>query len=558
MSVPGSTLRFPWLDSYPEGVPAVAPPHHADALSQFRAALTAAPDAPAILYFDTRISYRQLQRSSDALAAALGARGFCRGDRLAVYLQNTPQFLIAVLAAWKLGGSVVTINPMNREYELAKLLRDAQPRVLICEDSLREEVVARLPADMALPPIILVTTQHELQGRNDARVLNGPKRDPATLADSLLALIDSHLGEAPAAFTPAPTDIAAIVYTSGTTGQPKGALISHSNIVHVTTAHGHWYALQSGAAVLCAAPLFHITGLLGHMALAWSMAAPLVLCYRFEPGVVIDAIAEHQPQYTANAITAYIALMNSPQLDRQRLASLKTVTSGGAPVPPSVALQVEQALGWPILNGYGLTETSSGVVIMPRGAAGRVDPVSGALSVGVALSGVEVWIAAEDGARLGHDEIGEVVIKGPMVSPGYWQKPEETAEAMRADGLRTGDIGFLDRHGWLYIVDRKKDMINASGYKVWPREVEDVLYAHPAVREAAVIGIGDAYRGETVKAVVSLRADVQASAEQLRTWCRERLAAYKVPREIAFVAELPKSGTGKILRRLLRTPETSA
>lgn len=551
-------IPTPWLANYPADVPATIASLHPDGLAMFRAAVRASPHADAIRYFDRRIAYAELDRLSNSLAVALARRGFVAGDRFAIYLQNMPQFLIAVLAAWKLGGIAVTINPMNREFELAKLLADATPKALLCTDGLRDDVLARLPQGAALPDIRLTTSSLDLQSRDDARVFGKASRQAGDPATDMLSAIAAHDGEQPGTIPIRADDIAFIVYTSGTTGQPKGALITHDNVTKVTAAHRAWYALADGTPILAAAPLFHITGLAGHMALAWAIAAPLVLCYRFEPGVVLDAIAEHRPRYTANAITAYIALMNQPGLDPAKLASLDTVTSGGAPVPPSVADQVEKRLGWKILNGYGLTETSSGVVIMPRQAPGRIDPVSGALSVGIPISGVEVWIADEEGNALGHEEIGEIVIRGPMIAAGYWQKPAESAESMRADGFRTGDIGFMDASGWFYIVDRKKDMINASGYKVWPREVEDVLYAHPAVREAAVIGVGDEYRGETVKAVVSLRDGYAATRDELVTWCRERLAAYKVPRVIDFIEELPKNASGKILRRLLRDENVEA
>jgi long-chain acyl-CoA synthetase len=507
-----------------------------------------------VQYFDRTLSYGELDCTSDALAVALLERGFAAGDRLAIYLQNMPQFPIAVLAAWKAGGIAVTINPMNREYELTKLLADAEPKAMICMDSLRDTVMARLPADAAKPPILISTCAWDFQSRNDARIFAGMERKIAGDRDDMQHIVDRYGGRRPAFLSPAPDDLAFIVYTSGTTGQPKGAIITHGNVAHLTDAHRAWYALREGSPILATAPLFHITGLVGHMALAWAIAAPLVLCYRFEPGVVLDAIAEHQPVFTANAITAYIALMNQADLDPERLASLTTVVSGGAPIPPSIAAQVRRKLGWHVLNGYGLTETAAGVIIMPRDKPWRVDPVSGALAIGTPISGVDAWIAAEDGTRLGHDEIGEIVLTGAMVSPGYWRKPVETAESMKRDGFRTGDVGFMDAGGWFYIVDRKKDLINTSGYKVWPREVEDVLYAHPAVREAAVVGVYDAYRGESVKAVLSLCSGKSASGEELATWCRERLAAYKVPRMVEFVDELPKSASGKILRRMLRDP----
>lgn len=551
-------MSRPWLASFPAGVPAAAEPAQPDALSLFRAAVAAGAADDAVRYFDRRLDYAELDRLSDALAVSLLRRGFQVGDRLAVYLQNMPHFLIATLAAWKAGGIVVTINPMNREYELGTLLADAKPRVLVCLESLHDGVVSRLPAE-SVPPVVLTVGVRDMQGRNDPRIFpaGAPDGDAAAPpeTDFQFAIATSG-GERPPIRAPRPTDVACIVYTSGTTGLPKGARITHANLVQVSAAHEAWYGLARGTPILAAAPLFHITGLAGHMVLAWALAAPVVLCHRFDPGVVLDAIAEHRPRYTANAITAYIALMNQPGVDRARLTSLAIVTSGGAPVPPSVARQVKEKLGWPVLNGYGLTETSSGVVIMPVGSEGRVDPVSGALSIGVPICGVDAWIEGEGGVRLGHDEIGEIVLGGPMVADGYWRKPAETAECMRPDGFRTGDVGFMDAGGWFYVVDRKKDMINASGYKVWPREVEDVLYAHPAVREAAVVGVGDEYRGETVKAVVSLREGSKADRDELVTWCRERLAAYKVPRIVEFVEELPKNATGKVLRRVLRERRT--
>jgi long-chain acyl-CoA synthetase len=552
MVEPTPQLSYPWLSQYPAGVPEKVTPSHQNALSRFHASVASAPERAAILYFDRAITYRELDRISDALAVALLERGFIAGDRLAIYLQNTPQFLIAVLATWKLGGIAVTINPMNREYEVAKLLADAQPRAMICLESLRDEVLSRLVGNDALPPIMISTAAESFQSRNDPRIFKDATRKSSVGNDDLETLIERYMGQQAPWFTPATSDIAFLVYTSGTTGLPKGAMITHGNVVYSTEAIRAWYDLAKGSPILAVAPLFHITGLVAHMALSWAIAAPLILCHRFDPGVVLDAIVEHRPVYSISAITAYIALMSQPNLHPEQLNSLKIVVSGGAPVPPSIVVQVEQKLGWHVHNGYGLTETSSGMTLTPHDKPARVDPVSGALSIGTPLSGVYAWICGENGEHLGHDEIGEIVLSGPTVSPGYWHKPEETAEAMREDGFRTGDVGFMDADGWFYIVDRKKDMINTSGFKVWPREVEDVLYGHPAVQEAAVVGVPDSYRGESVKAVVSLKSGLVASGEELTTWCRERLAAYKVPRNVEIIEALPKSAAGKILRRLLR------
>jgi long-chain acyl-CoA synthetase len=231
---------------------------------------------------------------------------------------------------------------------------------------------------------------------------------------------------------------------------------------------------------------------------------------------------------------------------------LKVIVSGGAPIPPSVVDEFEQRTGHRINNGYGLTETTAGVISGPHGRRAPVDPASGALAIGTPVFNVDAWIADENGDPAPVGEAGEIVIVGPSVVPGYWRKPEETAASMKPDGFRTGDVGFMDKDGWFYLVDRKKDMIIASGFKVWPREVEDVLYTHPAVREVAVIGVPDAYRGETVKAFVSFKAGASASVEELIDWCHPRMATYKRPHAIEIVEDLPKTVTGKILRRMLK------
>jgi long-chain acyl-CoA synthetase len=245
--------------------------------------------------------------------------------------------------------------------------------------------------------------------------------------------------------------------------------------------------------------------------------------------------------------------MNHPDARPEKLASLNTVYSGGAPIPPEVVQQFRARFGLYIRNGYGLTETTSPTHTVPLGREAPVDPHSGALAIGVPVYNTHSWISGDYGKPVPVGDIGEIVISGPQVVPGYWNKPEETAEAMRADGFRTGDVGFMDADGWFYLVDRKKDMIIAAGYKVWPREVEDVLYTHPAVREAAVVGVKDAYRGETVKAVISLKPGRQATPAEIVDYCRSRMAAYKYPRMVAIVDDLPKTPTGKILRRELRS-----
>jgi len=545
----------PWLKLYAPGLPATIDPPLRDGLSLFRAAASAAPDEPAIRYFDGSISYRELDELSDALACALIERGFRSGDRLALYLQNMPAFHIATLAAWKAGGIVTTVNPMNRQRELELIFADSEPQALICIDHLYEDVIAKLPVEIQRPPTIITVSPRDFQQRDDPRVFGGiPQIAPkAGYPEDLIALCETFHGRKPEIeAAPKRDDIAFLVYTSGTTGAPKAAMNTHGNVSFNGQSIRRQYSLQQGDPIFALAPLFHITGIVANILLPWALAAPVVMIYRFETNVVLDALSEHRPAWMVSAITAFIALMNNKACTKDRFASLKVIVSGGAPIPPSVVDEFEQRTGHRINNGYGLTETSAGVISGPHGRRAPVDPASGALSIGTPVFNVEAWIADENGRPVAAGEVGEIVVVGPSVVPGYWRKPEETAASMKADGFRTGDIGFMDEDGWFYLVDRKKDMIIASGFKVWPREVEDVLYTHPAVREVAVIGVPDAYRGETVKAFVSLKAGTSATVRDLIDWCLPRMATYKRPHAIEIVEDLPKTVTGKILRRMLK------
>ncbi|KUR78961.1 acyl-CoA synthetase [Novosphingobium sp. Fuku2-ISO-50] len=520
-------------------------------LDVFRSAVALAGDRPAIQYFDTTLSYADLDRLSDGLAAALIADGFAPGDRLALMLQNMPQFVIAMLAAWKAGGMAVTINPMNREREVEGILADATPHSVVVLDALVPIVRAAADALDAVAPRLIVVGADRMQARNDRRVI--PQPAPDVSADTFDALAETPVGPGGLPGVSDADAVALLVYTSGTTGKPKGAMLTHRNLATNARIIMHWYDLdKEPGAVLAMAPFFHVTGLVGHIAVAIAARLPLVLTWRFEPGVVLDAIAEYRPGFTIGAMTAYVALTNVPGVTRDHFASFHTIVSGGAAVPPALVASFKELTGLYMHNGYGLTETSAGVIAVPAGREAPVDPASGTLAVGVPVSETHAWIADDDGHPVAIGEIGEIVISGPTVASGYWQRPEESAEAMRADGFRTGDIGFVDAQGWVYVVDRKKDMINAAGYKVWPREVEDVLYGHPAIREAAVVGVVDAYRGETVRAVVSLRDGQALDGAAMQAWCRDRLAAYKLPREMLIVGELPKTPSGKILRKDLR------
>ena len=544
----------PWLGLYPSSIGPVLHPEFPDALAMFRAAVARAATKPAIHFFDATLTYGEIDAESDTLAAALVARGYQQGDRLAVYLQNVPSFLVAMIATWKAGGIMVPVNPMNRERELGLLLADARPRALVCHDTLYRDVVGALSPEARtfLPDLVLTTSPLERQTRNDPRLYRDVAAVTCPGAEDLAAVIASHRGQVPPARPLASGDFAFIVYTSGTTGLPKGATNTHANICYNAQLYRDWISLGDGVGVLGVAPLFHITGLVGHLLVAIITASPLTLAFRFDAGVMLDAAQERRPGFTVAAITALMAMMNHAEATPDHLASLTKIYSGGAPIPPAVVEQFQAKFGHYIHNIYGLTETSSPTHGVPLGVEAPVDPTSGALAVGVPVPGAHVWLADDEGNPVPVGEAGEIISQGPMVVPGYWNKPAETAEAMRPDGFRTGDVAFMDAAGWFYLVDRKKDMINAAGYKVWPREVEDVLYTHPAVREAAVVGVKDEYRGETVKAVVSLKAGASVTPAELAEYCKARMAAYKYPRLIEIIAELPKTVTGKILRRELR------
>ncbi|MYS21952.1 long-chain acyl-CoA synthetase [Streptomyces sp. DvalAA-14] len=521
-------------------------------LHSFLEAAERAPARPALRYFDGTVSYGELDALSDGLARRLADRGFAPGDRLAVMLQNVPQFVIALLAAWKAGGAVVPVNPMYKEGELAHILADAGATAIVCSERAWHDYV-RATAALSPVRIALTASELDLQTRDDPRVLTAGRR-PADDAEDVLTAARAAAGPRPDVALPRSGDTALISYTSGTSGRPKGAINTHGNISFNAHRQVRVQDFPADAVVFALAPLFHITGLVCELAAALSAGHTVALAYRFEPGVVLDAFREHRPVYTVGPSTAFMALLARPDATAEDFASFQLISSGGAPLPPAVveAFRIRSG-GLYLANGYGLTECTAPCASVPPGREAPVDPESGTLAVGVPGPGTMIRILDDKGAEVPFGESGEIAVSGPMVVPGYWNKPEESAAALPGGELLTGDIGFMDEDGWLYVVDRKKDMISASGFKVWPREVEDVLYTHPAVREAAVVGVPDSYRGESVKAYVSLRPGASAEPAELIAYCKERLAAYKYPREVEMLVELPKTATGKILRRELKT-----
>jgi long-chain acyl-CoA synthetase len=540
----------PWLGRYRPGDVTDLTLEHPDALEMFRASLRRAPDAVLLRYFGADFTVADVDRITDALAAAFAELGLEPGGRVAVFLQNVPQFLFAMLATWKAGGIMVSANPMYRERELAHVLHDSEPTLLVALESLYEDVAAPVVPGTSVRAVV---TTSELDYVTDSplpTVLAGVKRrDPAGTHD-LLALVERHQKSAPPAAEP--DDIAFLTYTSGTTGPPKGAMNTHRAVAFNAQTYRHWMELTPDDVIFGVAPLFHITGLVATLAAGLLLPAPMVLGYRFEPATALALIERYRCTFTVGSITVFIAFMHDPTAAERDLSSLTKVWSGGQAIAPATVEEYERRFGAYIHNIYGMTETTSPSHGVPRGATAPLDPTSGALSVAVPTYNVIARVVDDAGHDVAPGVIGEIVMAGPQVVPGYWRRPDETAAAIRDGAIHSGDVGFMDADGWFYVVDRKKDLINASGYKVWPREVEDVLYRHPAVREAAVVGVPDAYRGETVKAYVSLRPGASTAPDDLIAFCRGELAAYKYPREVEILDDLPKTPTGKILRRNLR------
>ncbi len=547
----------PWLSLYREGTPADITPEHRTMVDLFASTLARTPDAVAIRYFDGVLTFADLDARSDALAVALADHGFAPGDRLAVYTQNNPAFVVGLLAAWKAGGAAVAINPMNKARELTYLLADSGATALLCLEELYTAVARDvLAAGEVRVGTVVTCSPLDGQSRDDERLFAAATRGRVEGTLDLEQVYAEYAGRRPDPVAPQGEDVAILTYTSGTTGVPKGAMNTHANLAFNAQTYRDWMGLGADDAVLGVAPLFHITGLVGHVGVALLVGCPLVLAHRFEAHVVMDAIREHRPTFTVGSITVFIALSGLAGTTREDWSSFRMLYSGGAPIAPAVTDQFAAKTGLYIHNIYGLTETNSPSHAVPLGVKAPVDPGSGALSVGVPVFNTVVRILDEEGKEAPVGEVGEIATSGPQVVPGYWQKPEATEQSLPGGELRTGDVGFMDERGWFYLVDRKKDMINAAGYKVWPREVEDVLYGHPAVREAAVVGVPDEYRGESVKAFVSLKPGEQVTEEELIDYARQQMAAYKYPRSIEFLEELPKTTTGKILRRELRASVT--
>jgi long-chain acyl-CoA synthetase len=526
----------------------------------FERAVRERPGAPAFLYFDTAIGVGEAAARAHALARALrGELGLRPGDRVALMLQNVPQFAIAVHAVWRCGGVITAVNPMNKERELRHQLGDSGARIVVCLESLYE-VVAAAREETAVEHVITVSELDMLEAVPAALARHRRVECPGAIDfEGLVA--DPGSGRPVGDAVEVDLDSAALVsYTSGTTGAPKGAINTHRAVIHNAETLAAWASLGPGDVTVAMAPLFHITGLVCHMSVARASRSPLLLLHRFDAGEILRLIERWLGTFVIGPLTAFIAMLDHPSFGARDLASLTKVGSGGAPVYTSIVERWEKATGAYMHNTYGLTETAAPTHLVPFGERAPVDPGTGALSVGRSIADTESRILGADGRDAPTGVEGEILTRGPAVTHGYWNRPKETAAAIADGWLRTGDVGKRDADGWFYLVDRIKDMIVVSGYKVWPREVEDALFRHPAVADAAVVGAPDSYRGEKPVAYVVLRDGATSDAADggpvdeaaLIAHCRAELAVYKSPRQVVFLDAIPKTQTGKALRRELR------
>jgi long-chain acyl-CoA synthetase len=554
----------PWLAHYDADVPRSLEPYPERTLIDYLTQNAREHGGDAGLIFEgKRISWAELERLSDAFAAALTELGVGVGDRVALILPNCPQFLIAEFGAWKVGAIVAPLNPVYTEHELATLLAASGARVVVVLTRYYERLKTFQPRT-AVTTVIATNIKEYLKPLT--RLLftafkEKEEGDRIDLRDGDLAFAELlHRDEAPRPIAPVRSpDDATILPSGGTTGVPKGVVGSHHNMVIAGLQLHGWLhsALETGRDVLMVPlPLFHVYGLIGVQSLSIVARMPMLLIAnpRDIKGV-LHAIAHERPSFFCTVPALLSAMLNHQSVTsgKANFASLKICFSGGAPLMAETIRRYQALTGGRLIEGYSLTEAQMAVVANPVRGPNKVG------SIGMPLPDVDVRvIEAEEGiAEVAQGQVGEIIIRAPQRMRGYWGNEAETKLVMRPgpDGetwLYTGDLGYLDEDGYVFIVDRKKDLIKVSGYQVWPREIEEVLATHPAVSEVGVAAIPDPTKGEVPKAWVVARAGTSPTPDELRAYCRERLAPYKVPAQIAIVAELPKSGAGKVLRRRLR------
>ncbi|EHP38810.1 long-chain-fatty-acid--CoA ligase [Cupriavidus basilensis OR16] len=521
-------------------------------------------DKAAIRYFGNAITFRALEAQASAMAGWLQQKaGVKKGDRVLLYMQNCPQFIIAYYAILRADAVVVPVNPMNRAEEFKHYITDAQASVAICSADLAmgaEQANHELPAEQRLQHLLVtqysdaLPPSHENPEDAPGAWLTAQHPLPAGATPWSEALAAQLV---PGPHTAGPDDMAVMPYTSGTTGFPKGCIHTHRSVMHNVIGGGTWSGSGAESTILAVLPLFHVTGMQYGMNGPIYSGATVVMLPRWDREVAGRLISRYQVTHWTNIPTMVIDFLGSPNLDQFDLSSLRYIGGGGAAMPQAVAERLKQQFGLNYIEGYGLSETMA-----PTHSNPSDRPKLQCLGVPTFNTDARV-IDPVTLKEVAVNEVGEIIVRGPQVFKGYWGKPDATRDAfIEFEGktfFRTGDLGRMDEEGYYFITDRLKRMINASGFKVWPAEVENLLYKHPDVQEACIIGTRDAYRGETVKAVVVLKthAKGKTTPEEIIEWAKENMAAYKYPRVVEFVDALPKSGTGKVMWRALQESENA-
>jgi long-chain acyl-CoA synthetase len=486
------------------------------------------PDRPVAVFTGGQLTYRQLDQASDRVAASLAATGIEPGDPIALQLPNVPQFLISYFGILKAGGIVVPLNVLLKAPEVAFHLGDSGARVLITWEGILAQAVKGAEAARL----------------DQVYAVGHPDGSGGAVPFERLLAVEAQRYEMASR---QPTDTAVIVYTSGTTGRPKGAELTHVQLYMNADIPGRLFDVKAEDIVITVLPLFHVFGLSSILDVCVRFGCTMSLVPRFTPAAVLDAIQRDRVTIFEGVPTMFADLLSYPDLDGYDLSSLRIAISGGASIPAPVLDAFEERFGLVILEGYGLTETASTTTFNISADERR------AYSVGKPIWGTQtqIWDDADRPLPPGPDNVGEIVTRGMHVMKGYWHHPEATASAFTGDWLHTGDLGYFDEDGFLFVVSRKKELIIRGGYNVYPSEIENVLLAHPAVAEAAVVGIPDERLGEEVMAVVIVRPALHLPEADLVSYCRERLAAYKCPRVFQFRSELPKNTLGKVMKNEL-------
>ncbi len=565
-------MNRPWTAHYDPGVPASLAPYPDETLLDlFEALVREQPGHLFVWFKGRRIDAREMEGLANAFAAALSAKGLRPGDRLALLLPNCPQFLIATLGAWRAGLVVAPLNPLYGDDELQRPLERLEARAIVVLTPFYERV-KRLQPRTVLEHVIPTSIKEFLPAH--LRLLftwlkeekEGHRIDARPGDAGLAALLRAHRGTPRPARRVTPRDTAFVLQSGGTTGTPKGVVVPHGSVAIAGRQLHAWYAGQLSAGrdvFLLPLPLFHVYGCVATLGSVLVGRQPLALVPNprdFKD--VLASIRRLKPAAFAGVPTLYSALLHQPDVAAGRVdfRSIKVCASGAAPLLAETRARFEALTGARLLEGYSMTEAVMAGAVNPVSSGGKPG------SVGLPLPDVDMRIVdAEEGTRaLPAGEVGELLIRAPQIMPGYWRDDAESAVALRDHGdgggpwLHTGDLGYFDADGYLFLVDRKKDLIKIGGLQVWPREIEEVLAAHPAVAEAAVTALPDAHKGEVAKAWLVLRPGASASAEEIRTFCRERLAPFKVPHVVVFRKDLPKSMVGKVLRRVLVAEDRAA